>query len=53
MTREEAKEFYPILQAFAEGKTIECRIKPGTILSIASSQSIVLLKTKKSAGKRY
>ena len=31
MTREEAKEFYPILQAFAEGKAIECRTKPGTI----------------------
>lgn len=31
MTKEEAKEFYPILQAFAEGKAIECRIKPGTI----------------------
>lgn len=31
MTKEEAKEFYPILQAFAEGKAIECRTKPGTI----------------------
>lgn len=31
MTKEEAKEFYPILQAYAEGKAIECRIKPGTI----------------------
>ena len=31
MTKEEAKEFYPILQAFAEGKVIECRTKPGTI----------------------
>lgn len=30
MTREEAKEFYPILQAFAEGKTIETRRKPTT-----------------------
>lgn len=28
MTREEAKEFYPILQAFAEGKIIETRRKP-------------------------
>ena len=27
MTREEAKDFYPILQAFAEGKVIECRTK--------------------------
>lgn len=30
MTRKEAKEFYPILQAFAEGKTIETRRKPTT-----------------------
>ena len=27
MTREEAKEFYPILQAYAEGKVIECRTR--------------------------
>ena len=31
MTREEAKEFYPILQAFAEGKVIECRTKPSAL----------------------
>lgn len=31
MTKEEAKEFYSILQAFAEGKTIECRTKPSFI----------------------
>ena len=31
MTKEEAKEFYPILQAYAEGNAIECRTKPGTI----------------------
>lgn len=31
MTKEEAKEFYPILKAYAEGKAIECRTKPGTI----------------------
>jgi hypothetical protein len=31
MTREEAKEFYPILQAYAEGKVIECRTKPSVI----------------------
>ena len=31
MTKEEAKEFYPILHAFAEGKAIECRTKPDTI----------------------
>lgn len=28
MTRKEAKDFYPILQAFAEGRVIECRTKP-------------------------
>ena len=28
MTREEAKRFIPILQAFAEGKIIETRRKP-------------------------
>lgn len=28
MTKDQAKEFYPILQAFAEGKTIETRRKP-------------------------
>lgn len=27
MDRNQAKEFYPILQAFAEGRTIECRTK--------------------------
>ena len=31
MTREEAKNFYPILQAFAEGKVIESRTKPSFI----------------------
>lgn len=31
MTKEEAKEFYPILQAYAKGKVIECRTKPCTI----------------------
>ena len=31
MTREEAKEFYPFLQAFAEGRVIECRTKPSTV----------------------
>lgn len=28
MDRNQAKEFYPILQAFAEGKIIETRRKP-------------------------
>ena len=31
MTREEAKEFYPFLQAFAEGRVIECRTKPSAV----------------------
>ena len=31
MTREEAKEFYPILQAYAEGRVIECRTKPSAL----------------------
>ena len=31
MNRTEAKDFYPILQAFAEGKTIECRTKPSSL----------------------
>lgn len=31
MNRNQAKEFYPILQAFAEGKVIECRTKPSFI----------------------
>lgn len=31
MTKEEVKEMLPILQAYAEGKVIECRTKPSTI----------------------
>ena len=31
MTREESKQLLPIIQAFAEGKIIECRTKKGTI----------------------
>ena len=31
MTREEAKVFLHIIQAFAEGKVIECRIKPSAL----------------------
>lgn len=34
MTREEAKEFYPILQAYAEGKVIESRTKPSVVEGI-------------------
>lgn len=31
MTREEVKELLPIIQAFSEGKVIECRTKPSAI----------------------
>ena len=31
MNRKEAKEFYPFLQAFAEGRVIECRTQPSLI----------------------
>ena len=31
MNRNQAKEFYPFLQAFAEGRVIECRTKPSAI----------------------
>lgn len=31
MNRHQAKEFYPILQAFAEGRVIECRTKPSAV----------------------
>ena len=31
MNRKEAKEFYPFLQAFAEGRVIECRTKPSSV----------------------
>ena len=31
MDRNQAKEFYPFLQAFAEGRVIECRTKPSLI----------------------
>lgn len=31
MTKEQAKEFYPIMQAFAEGRVIECRTKPSAV----------------------
>lgn len=34
MDRNQAKEFYPILQAYAEGKVIESRTKPSTIKGI-------------------
>lgn len=31
MDRNQAKEFYPVLQAFAEGRVIECRTKPSAV----------------------
>jgi hypothetical protein len=31
MNRNQAKEFYPIMQAFAEGRVIECRTKPSAV----------------------
>lgn len=35
MDRNQAKEFYPFLQAFAEGKAIECRTKPSAVKGIS------------------
>lgn len=31
MNRKQAKEFYPIMQAYAEGKVIECRTKSSAL----------------------
>ena len=31
MNRNQAKEFYPVLKAFAEGKVIETRRKPSAV----------------------
>lgn len=31
MDRNQAKEFFPIMQAFADGKAIECRTKPSAV----------------------
>lgn len=31
MDRNQAKEFFPIMQAFAEGRVIECRTKPSAV----------------------
>ena len=66
MTREEIKEMLPIMQAFADGKTIECSLngEPWTetnnplfcynskyrIKSDKSNQSTDPSRTKKSAG---
>lgn len=46
MTREEAKEFYPFLQAFAEGRVIECRTKP----SIIEGSNVTILGDSKTVG---
>lgn len=32
MDRNQAKEFFPIMQAFAEGRVIECRTKPSAVI---------------------
>ena len=34
MDRNQAKEFYPFLQAYAEGRVIECRTKPSALEDI-------------------
>ena len=34
MNRNQAKEFYPILQAYSEGRVIECRTKPSTVKGV-------------------
>lgn len=34
MDRNQAKEFFPIMQAYAEGKVIECRTKPSAVEGI-------------------
>ena len=44
MTKEEAKEFYPILQAYAEGKVIECRRKTSTMESADTPNGWVEIK---------
>lgn len=44
MTREEAKEFAPILQAFAEGKVIECRTTPSIVKGKDTPNNWVELK---------
>lgn len=31
MDRNQAKEFFPIMQAYAEGRVIECRTKPSAV----------------------
>ena len=31
MDRNQAKEFYPILKAYAGGRVIECRTKPSAV----------------------
>lgn len=44
MDRNQAKEFYPILQAFAEGKEIECRKKPETIKGLGFPNDWTVVK---------
>ena len=44
MDRNQAKEFYPILQAFAEGKVIECRLKPDFIKDSGNQNDWTVVK---------
>lgn len=39
MTREDAKQLLPIIQAFAEGKVIECRAKPDRLKGVVDIPS--------------
>jgi ADP-glucose pyrophosphorylase len=41
MDRNEAKEFHPIMQAFAEGKVIECRNKPDSIKQYSVNSYVI------------
>lgn len=42
MTREEAKELLPIIQAFAEGKTIQYKDNYDTWMNVSSADSLML-----------
>ena len=54
MTREEAKELLPIIQAFAEGKTIQYETREGWIdLDTLNPHSAVLLKYRIKSEPKY
>ena len=54
MTREEAKELLPIIQAFAEGKTIQYETREGWIdLDTLNPHSAVLSKYRIKPGPKY